>query len=178
MSTESLEEPKLEFKATCDVCDAYGNRALVPGGIQWKMYGAKQKYCGYAVTVKCIDDNTWVKDIIESTIGSGKVLVIDAGKSTRCAVIGDRVAAKAFENKWEGIVIYGCVRDVEGLSQLDIGIHAIGNVPNKSIPTGKMVGYAGEPISMDDITVSSGDMVYADMDGVVFIKSGEECLSS
>jgi regulator of ribonuclease activity A len=171
MSTESLELPKLDFKPTCDVCDGYDERALIPNGIQWKMYGAKAKYCGYAVTVKCVDDNTWVKDIIESTIGSGKVLVIDAGKSTRCAIIGDRVAGMALENKWEGIIVYGCVRDVEALSLLDIGIHAIGNVPKKSIPNGKMVGYAGEPLTLEDITVTSGDMVYADADGVVFIKN-------
>ena len=170
MSVEFAAPPPLEYKPTCDVCDELGNEAMIPSDIQWKVYGGKKQYCGYAVTIKCFDDNTWVKDLIESTIGVGKVLVIDAGKSMKCAILGDGIAAKAVENKWEGIIVYGCVRDVEGLSKLDIGIHAIGNVPNKSTPNGRKVGMAGEPVTIENVAVSTGDKIFADMDGVVFVK--------
>ena len=163
----------MEYKSTCDICDEHGDSAMIPIDVQWKMYGGKKQYCGYAVTIKCFDDNTWVKELIESTIGQGKVLVIDAEKSMNCAIIGDGIAAMAAENKWEGIIVYGCVRDVEGLAKLDtIGIHAIGNVPNKSIPNGRKKGVAGEPITIANVPVSTGDMIYADADGVVFVKGG------
>ena len=170
MSVEYVEPPPLEYKSTCDICDDHGDGAMIPIGIQWNMYGGKKQYCGYAVTIKCFDDNTWVKELIESTIGKGKVLVIDAEKSMNCAVIGDGIAALAVENKWEGIIVYGCVRDVEGLSNLNIGIHAIGNVPKKSIRNGRKKGVAGEPITIENVPVSTGDKIYADVDGVVFIK--------
>ena len=173
MSVEFVEVPPLEYKSTCDVCDDLGDSAMIPSGIQWKMYGGKTQYCGYAVTIQCFDDNTWVKDLIESSIGVGKILVIDAEKSTNCAIIGDGIAKMAVENKWEGIIVYGCVRDVEGLSKLDIGIHAIGNVPKKSKPNGgQKNGMAGEPITIENVSISTGDKIYADMDGVVFVKAG------
>ena len=172
MSVEYAEPPPLEYKSTCDICDEHGDNAMIPSGIQWKMYGGKKQYCGYAVTIKCFDDNTWVKELIESTIGKGKVLVIDAEKSMNCAIIGDGIGALAAENQWEGIIVYGCVRDVEGLSKLDIGIHAIGNVPNKSIRNGRNKGVAGEPITIENVPVATGDVIYADADGVVFVKGG------
>jgi regulator of ribonuclease activity A len=172
MSVEFVDPSPFDYKSTCDVCDELGDSALIPNGIQWKMYGGKKQYCGYAVTIQCSDDNTWVKDLIEATIGVGKILVIDAQKSTNCAIIGDGVAAMALENKWEGIIVYGCVRDVEGLSKLDIGIHAIGNVPNKSKQNDRKKGVAGEPITIENVPISTGDKVFADVDGVVFVKAG------
>ena len=172
MSMEFVNPAPLEYKPTCDICDEIGDSAMVPRNIQWKMYGGRKQYCGYAVTIKCFDDNTWVKDLIESTIGVGKVLVIDAEKSMNCAIIGDGVAAMAVENKWEGIVVYGCVRDVEGLSKLDIGIHAIGNVPNKSKRDSRKKGVAGEPLMIENVPISTGDKIFADSDGVVFVKGG------
>jgi regulator of ribonuclease activity A len=173
MSLEYVAPPVLEFKPTCDVCDEQGpDNALVPENVQWKSYGSKKQYCGYAMTITCTDDNTWVKELIESSIGEGKVLVIDASGNTKCALFGDKIGAMAVENKWEGIVLYGCVRDVDGLAQLDIGIHAIGNVPNKSIPIGgKKIGMAGGAISIGNASVSPGDIVFADNDGVVFVKN-------
>jgi regulator of ribonuclease activity A len=171
MSTEFVAPEELELKPTSDVCDEYGDKALVPDGIQWTNYGAKKRYCGYAVTMKCSDDNTWVKEMVESSIGEGKVLIIDAGGNMKSASLGGNIGAMAVENKWAGIVLLGAVRDVDELAALDIGIHAIGHVPKKGEGKKYRTGQAGDSVSFGNVTVASGDKVYADSDGVVFIKA-------
>ena len=42
--------------------------------------------------------------------GQGRVLVVDGGASTRCALLGDNLAEMGYKNGWSGIVVYGCIR--------------------------------------------------------------------
>jgi regulator of RNase E activity RraA len=49
--------------------------------------------------------------------GHGKVLVIDGGGSLRCALVGDQLAILAQRNGWQGIVVYGCIRDSEPIAR-------------------------------------------------------------
>ncbi|MDP7297489.1 MAG: hypothetical protein QGF92_08555, partial [Gammaproteobacteria bacterium] len=48
------------------------------------------------------------------------VLVVDAGASMNCAMLGDQLASMAISNKWEGILINGLIRDSEQINQMDI----------------------------------------------------------
>ena len=51
----------------------------------------------------------------------GKVLVVDGGASMRrLRLMGDLIAESAVKNQWNGVVIYGCVRDVMQLPELDL----------------------------------------------------------
>jgi regulator of ribonuclease activity A len=69
--------------------------------------------------------------------GKGKVLVIDGGGSLRCALVGDQLAILAHKNGWEGIVVYGCIRDSDDISQdIDLGLRALNTHPLKSIKKG------------------------------------------
>ncbi len=68
-------------------------------------------------------------------------------------------------NEWEGLVIYGAVRQVDDLEELDIGIQAMAAIP---------VGAAGEGIGESDVRVNfggvtffSGDHLYADNTGII-----------
>ena len=54
---------------------------------------------------------------------------IDGGGSRRCALVGDNLAGKASANGWAGIVVFGCVRDVDELANIDIGIQALAAHP-------------------------------------------------
>ncbi len=38
----------------------------------------------------------------------------------------------AVKNNWNGVVIYGYVRDVDALATLDLGVHALAAIPQKS----------------------------------------------
>ena len=73
--------------ATCDLCDAHKNdatgsfRVLPP---VFKNYGGQQKFCGAVVTIKCFEDNSLIKQAVDSA-GQGRVLVVDGGASLRRA---------------------------------------------------------------------------------------------
>ena len=59
-------------------------------------------FSGRIVTVKCYEDNSLVEEVL-NTNGKDSVLVIDAGGSMNCAMLGDKRAADAINNEWEGI---------------------------------------------------------------------------
>ena len=64
--------------------------------------------------------------------GNGRVLVVDAGASYRCAVLGDNLAAMAVKNGWSGLVVNGCIRDSEDIGTMELGVKALATYPLKS----------------------------------------------
>ena len=52
------------------------------------------------------------------------MLVIDGGGAVRRGLIDAELAQLAVDNGWEGIIVYGAVRQIQQLENLDIGIHA------------------------------------------------------
>ena len=80
----------------------------------FKSFGAKERFSGEIVTLKCHEDNSKVRELAGQD-GTGKVLVVDGGGSLRRALLGDMLAEKASANGWEGMVIYGCIRDVNAI---------------------------------------------------------------
>ncbi len=67
------------------------------------------------------------------TLPEGMVLVVDGGASTNCALLGDNLAAIAEERKLAGIIVNGYVRDSSELKNVNIGILALGTMPNRSV---------------------------------------------
>jgi regulator of ribonuclease activity A len=101
---------------------------------------------------------------------TGRVLVVDGGGSYRCALLGDMIATAAVQNNWNGIIVYGFIRDIDILKTLPIGMSAIGKTPKKSIRNNQ--GEINVPISFGNISINSNgnDFVFADNDGIVFMK--------
>ncbi len=97
--------------------------------------------------------------------GKGRVLVVDGGGSLRCALVGDKLAALGADNGWSGIVVYGCIRDIEPMSRIDIGVKAIASNPRKSVKRG--AGTRDIVVQFAEVTISPGDFLYADRDGIV-----------
>lgn len=127
-------------------------------------FGGVSTFAGRIETVACFEDNSVVRETIESP-GEGRVLVVDGGGSLRCALVGDRVAADALANGWVGLVINGCVRDSAALSDLDIGILALDTHPRRSRKRGE--GRRGETVRFAGVEFVPGAWLYADDDGVV-----------
>jgi regulator of ribonuclease activity A len=150
---------------TTEICDELKDRAqfLPP---RFQSFGGRTQFRGEAVTVKCYEDSSRIKEAI-ATPGRGKVLVIDAGASERCAVFGDMSAQIAMDNCWEGVIINGCLRDVMTIASMDIGVRALGVVPMGSNRQGQ--GLAGIAVTLADVTFQPGDLVVADEDGVLVV---------
>lgn len=105
-----------------------------------------------------------VKEQVELD-GKGKVLVVDGGGSLRRALLGDMLAEKAAKNGWEGLLIYGCVRDVDVLAQTDVGIQALASHPMKTDKRG--IGDLNVAVTFAGVTFRPGEYVYADNNGVL-----------
>ncbi|PCJ90799.1 MAG: ribonuclease activity regulator protein RraA [Porticoccaceae bacterium] len=127
-------------------------------------FGGRDSFGGEIVTIKCHEDNSLVKENAGKA-GYGKVMVVDGGGSLRRALLGDMIAENAVKNGWEGLIIYGCVRDVDALASLDLGIQAIGCIPLKTDKRG--IGDLNVPLTFGGVTFKPGHYVYADNNGVI-----------
>jgi regulator of ribonuclease activity A len=93
---------------TADLLDAHADAQVCT--LQLRSFGAPS-FSGLVATVRCFEDNTLVRERLESP-GEGRVLVVDGGGSIRCALVG---------TTWTGTgqrlggIVNGCVRDPAAL---------------------------------------------------------------
>ena len=133
----------------------------------YKIYGAKTSFSGRIVTVKCYEDNSLVEEALKAN-GKESVLVIDAGGSMNCAMLGDKRAADAINNEWEGILVHGLIRDSVAINGMELGIRALGVCPLKSNKNG--VGDSNLIVNFSGVIFTPGEYLYADEDGVIVVK--------
>ena len=147
---------------TPDLCDA--NPDVQVAEPMFANFGGRDSFGGEIVTIKCHEDNSVVKTQAEQP-GHGKVMVVDGGGSLRCAMLGDMVAAQAAKNGWEGIIIYGCVRDVDVLPEINLGVQALGSHPMKTDKHN--IGQLNVVVNFAGVTFRPGEFVYADNNGII-----------
>jgi len=150
-------------KATADLCDAHPDAVHACEPV-FNVYGGRHAFGGPISTVRCFEDNSRVKEAVESP-GQGRVLVVDGGGSRRRALFGGNLGSAAVRNGWAGVIINGCIRDSAELGRLDLGIRALGTMPLRSIKRGE--GERDVPVRFAGASFRPGDHVYADEDGVV-----------
>lgn len=148
---------------TTDLCDAHeaSVRVVEP---MFNSFGGNPSFHGKITTLKVFEDNSLVRQAVESP-GAGRVLVIDGGGSLRRALLGDQLALLAVENNWVGIVVYGCIRDSRAIADMAIGVYAIDTHPMKTVK--RNVGERDVPVTFGGVTFTPGEWLYADEDGVI-----------
>ncbi|HZY19316.1 MAG TPA: ribonuclease E activity regulator RraA [Ramlibacter sp.] len=153
--------------STCDLCDARENDAqpvlwvLAP---VFRDFGAARRFAGPIATVRCFEDNSRVKEAVESP-GQGRVLVVDGGGSVRRALVGGNLAAAAARNGWAGLVVDGAVRDAAELMAAGVGVKALALMPQRSVKRDE--GQRDVPVTIQGTAVRPGQWLYADEDGIV-----------
>ena len=148
---------------TTDLCDAHEGKVSVVEPM-FQEYGGRAAFSGRISTVRCFEDNSLVREALGKP-GAGKVLVVDGGGSLRCALLGDQLAALAERNRWEGIVVYGCIRDSEAIARVAVGVRALATHPMKSVKKG--AGEADVSVNFGGVTFQPGHYLYADVDGII-----------
>lgn len=148
---------------TPDLCDEYPELIQVVEPM-FNNYGGVESFGGEIVTVKCFEDNSKVKELVD-TDGKGKVMVVDGGASMRHALLGDMLAEKAAKNGWEGIIVYGCIRDVDVIMQTELGVQALATHPLKTDKRG--LGDANVTVKFGGVEFVPGQFVYADNNGII-----------
>ena len=166
-----MTPPTTPLPPTCDLCDRH--KADISGAFRvlpppWLDFGGLAAFQGEVSTVQCFEDNSRVKDAVESP-GHGRVLVVDGGGSLRRALLGGNLAAAAAKNGWAGLVIHGAVRDRAELRQALTGIKALASVPMATERRGE--GRRDLPIAIHGIAIRPGDWLVADEDGIVVLAS-------
>ena len=149
--------------STADLCDAHPDDVSVLE-IPLLAYGEVESFAGPIRTVKCHEDNTHVRGLLEQE-GNGAVLVVDGGGSLRCALVGDTLAGLAVEQGWAGLIVYGGIRDSDAIDELEVGVKALGTNPRRSVKRGE--GRIDVPVSFGGVTFTPGEYLTADSDGVV-----------
>jgi regulator of ribonuclease activity A len=154
------------MKMTADLYDEHGEDLSVLAPV-FRDFGGLTNFSGFVTTLKVYEDNSLVRDMLE-TSGSGRVLVVDGGGSLRCALVGDNLALLAQKNDWAGIVVFGCIRDSEQISRIEIGLKALATNPRKSVKKGE--GISGAVLRFADAIIEPDCWLSADADGIVLSK--------
>jgi regulator of ribonuclease activity A len=150
---------------TAKLCDSYAQQEhfQIAEPI-FNCFGGKNNFCGQITTLKVFEDHQLIEQVLQEQVNH-RVLVIDAGGSHRCALIGATYSQIAYENGWQGIVIYGCIRNSEVLTEIPIGIRALHAHPLKSQKRG--TGEQGNVLTFAGVNFKTDHFLYADNDGII-----------
>ncbi|MFP7485355.1 RraA family protein [Priestia filamentosa] len=165
----SIENKFQEVSTTC-VSDAMEGLNNLDSSI--KPLQDKYKVMGRAFTVKMpVGDNLiFLRAIREAR--PGDILVVDSKGDTYRAIAGDFIVGMAKTLGIKGIVVDGVIRDLEGIKRLDFPVFCKGTTVAASGKAGN--GELNVPISCGGVTISPGDLIIGDGDGVVVVPQAME----
>ena len=151
------------FIDTSELCDLYAEQVDVVEPI-FSSFGGVSNFYGKVTTVKCFESSGLIAEVLEEN-GEGRVLVIDGGGAVRRGLIDAELAQLAVDNGWEGIIVYGAVRQIQQLENLDIGIHALAPIPVSADESS--AGESDVPVNFGGVTFFPEDYIYADLTGII-----------
>lgn len=127
----------------------------------------KIKMAGPAVTAFCSPGDNLMMHRALNLAQAGDVLVIVSQAEMSGAQWGDVATHHAQHKRLAGVVVFGCVRDVDTVGELGFPVWAtqISSIhPEKS-----GYGFVNTPVICDGVLVNPGDLVIADGDGVLVV---------
>ncbi|MGI8879538.1 MAG: RraA family protein [Jatrophihabitans sp.] len=157
-----------------DVLDQMGCTGQVTSGLS--PIADDMKIAGFARTARAVAVNRAPDEpykhlmaVIDS-MTDGDVLVIAADPFTQSAIFGGLLATAVSAVGGRGVVTDGFTRDVHEIRQIGLPTVARGLVPLDSYGRDEVVEI-DQRVSVGGVPVSSGDLVFADLDGVVVVPS-------
>ena len=168
MDKKIIEKIKQLDAAT--ISDAMDKLGIECGLIGIKPINPGKKICGQAFTVKYeprgLDKGT-VGDYLDD-VEEGQVVVLDNSGRLDCTVWGDILSLYATTKNVEGTIIDGVCRDVPDIKKIGYPIYTKGHY----MVTGKdrvQVKEVGKPVSISNVQVKPGDIIFGDDTGVLVI---------
>ncbi len=166
MDFKKLKKRLVRLDTAC-ICDATKTFRVMDPAIRPVFDGIKM--IGIARTVHCRSDFlTVIKALQEAQ--EDEVLVIDA-EGDKIAFAGEMFATEAQKKKLAGMVIDGGCRDVRQIRKIQFPVYARYQTP--------MAGGASHifktqiPVNCGGISVSPGDIIFGDDDGIVVMRPTE-----
>lgn len=151
------------FIDTSELCDLYADQVDVVEPI-FSSFGGVSAFYGKVTTIKCFENNGLIAEVLEEN-GKGRVLVVDGGGAVRRGLIDAELAQLAADNGWEGIIVYGAVRQIQQLENINLGIHALAPIPVSADENN--IGESDIPVNFGGVTFFPEDYIYADLTGII-----------
>jgi regulator of RNase E activity RraA len=132
------------------------------------------KFAGIAITVQLKKEENQDPNALQGMLaaidqgGPNSVYVMAIENGSDIAGMGGLMGTAMAARNFSGAVIDGGVRDVAYLQKIGFPVFALGFVPSTSVHHYRFTG-ANIPVVCDGVTVSAGDIVVADGDGVVVV---------
>lgn len=152
----------------------------------WRILHPEKKLVGRAMTMSFLPFRQDVFDVEEAEarakgagpgaahqrildkLQNGDVLVVDLfGKIEEGTITGDNLATYVYAATHRGMVVDGAIRDLEGISPIDMSVYVRGVHPTP-LRNIVLAGY-NIPIRIGSATVVPGDVVFGDKEGIYFI---------
>jgi regulator of RNase E activity RraA len=132
------------------------------------------KFAGFALTVKLRKEENQDAHALDGMLaaidqgGPNSVYVMVVEDGADIAGMGGLMGTAMQARNFSGAVIDGGVRDVAYLTKIGFPVYALGIVPSTSVAHYRFES-SNKPVECDSVTVSPGDIVAADEDGVVIV---------
>lgn len=103
----------------------------------------------------------------------GDVLIAAAGGSMRSGLWGELLSTAAGRSGCVGAIVDGAVRDVVKMTAMGFAVFARGTSPYDSRDRNRVIDI-DVPVEIDGVIFSPGDLVIADIDGIVVVPRAVE----
>ena len=148
------------------LADVAGRRGALSGRIA--PLAPSMRFAGPAITVEVRPGDNLMIHAAMAVAQPGDVIVVDGKGDLSSALMGEIMSQQCVALGVVAVVIDGAVRDSEAIRELGFPMFAAGLNPNG--PTKSVSGRLNHPISIGGVSVSPGDLVVGDADGVTVIE--------
>lgn len=148
------------------LADVAGRRGALNGRIA--PLAPSMRFAGPAITVEVRPGDNLMIHAAMAVAQPGDVIVVDGKGDLSSALMGEIMSQQCVALGVVAVVIDGAVRDSEAIRELGFPMFAAGLNPNG--PTKSVSGRLNHPVSIGGVSVSPGDLVVGDADGVTVIE--------